>query len=163
MAVQQCIYIREESNPISAPFDPALEYNIGDLAAFDGAGLVVSGADFTWDTDLVTTQTDFATAFAGHIPQYKKAGDVQVYGNGNVESILLSTSGTYNAPLQTATTLKIGDFVGLAKNPSSNNLLSQIVVKVATMAAAVGVVVEPGTSLTTATFRLLPTVVPFAR
>lgn len=163
MATQQCLYIREETNPVTVGFDPALEYNIGDIVAFDAAGLVVSGADFTWDTDLATTQTNFAAALAGHTPQYKKAGDTQVYGNGQAEAIVVSTSGTYLAPLQSATTFKPGEFVGLAKNPSSNHLLSQVFVKVADINKAVGVVVEPAVSATQVYFRLLPAVLPFAR
>jgi hypothetical protein len=59
--------------------------------------------------------------------------------------------------------LKVGEFVGLAKDPAGNLLLSQTVVKVATMALAIGVVVEAGVSLTRVKFRLLPSKVPFAR
>lgn len=160
---QQCIYIRENNNPITVPCLTADEYQIGDICALSAAGEAESGANFPWNTDLATTQTDFATAFLGHCYQYKAALTDQVYGNSLAGVIGISSSGTYSAPLQTATTLKVGDFVGLAKDPAGNLLLSQVVVKVATMALAIGVVVEAGTSLTTATFRLLPSKVPFAR
>lgn len=163
MAVQNCLYIREDNMPITVPCVTADLYEIGDIVALTAAGEAKTGANFTWDTDLATTQTDFATAFLGHCYQYKSAATNQVYGNSLAGVIGVSTAGTYSAPLQSATTLKIGDFVGLAKNPSSNALLSQVVVKVASMALAIGVVVEAGTSLTTAMFRLLPSTVPFAR
>ena len=163
MAVQNCLYIREDNQPITVPCITADLYEIGDICALNASGEAVTGANFTWDTDLATTQTNFATAFLGHCYQYKAAATNQVYGNSLAGVIGVSTAGTYSAPLQSATTLAVGDFVGLAKNPSSNALLSQVVVKVASMAEAIGVVVEAGTSLTTALFRILPSTVPFAR
>lgn len=163
MAVQNCLYVREDNQPITVPCKTADLYEIGDICALNASGEAVTGANFTWNTDLATTQTDFATAFLGHCYQYKAAATNQVYGNSIAGVIGVSTAGTYSAPLQSATTLKVGDFVGLAKNPSSNALLSQVVVKVASMAEAIGVVVEAGTSLTTALFRILPSTVPFAR
>lgn len=163
MAVQNCLYIREDNQPITVPCVTADLYEIGDICALNASGEAVTGANFTWNTDLATTQTDFATAFLGHCYQYKAAATNQVYGNSLAGVIGVSTAGTYSAPLQSATTLKVGDFVGLAKNPSSNALLSQVVVKVASMAEAIGVVVEAGTNLTTALFRILPSAVPFAR
>jgi hypothetical protein len=46
---------------------------------------------------------------------------------------------------------------------AGNTLLSQEVMKVSTMAKAIGVVVHSEVSATRAQFRLLPSVVPFAR
>jgi hypothetical protein len=159
----QCLYIRESNNPITVPAVTADLYEIGDICALSAAGNAVTGAAFTWNTDLATTQTDFATAFLGHCYQYKAALSDQVYGNSLAGVIGVSSSGTYEADVQTATTLKVGEFVGLAKDPAGNLLLSQTVVKVATMALAIGVVVEAGVSLTRVKFRLLPSKVPFAR
>lgn len=160
MAVSQ--YIRENSNPVFAPVATATLVNNGDFSALV-SGEVVPGESFTWDTNLATTQTSFATAFLGHSYQYKAANSATVYGNATSNIIGVSTSGIYEADLQSATTLAVGDFVGLAKNPSANELLSQTVVKVDAVAKAIGVVVTAGTDLTRAQFRLLPSVVPFAR
>jgi hypothetical protein len=156
-------YIREASNPVFPPIATATLVNIGDFCALDGNGEVIPAEAFTWNTDLATTQTDFADAFLGHAFQYKPADVASVYGNGQPNIIGVSTSGIYAADLQSATTLKVGDLVGLAKNPSANELLPQTVVKVDAVAKAIGVVVQAGVDLTRCDFRLLPTVVPFAR
>lgn len=160
MAVSQ--YIREAANPVFAPIATATELDIGDFCALV-AGEVVPGASFTWDTNKATTQTSFATAFLGHSYQYKAANSATVYGNSSSNIAGVSTSGIYEADLQSATTLAVGDFIGLAKNASANELLSQTVEKVDAVAKAIGVVVTAGTSLERAQFRLLPSVVPFAR
>jgi len=158
----QCIYIREENNPIVSGADTAVLYNIGDLVAYD-SGNSVPGASWVWDTNKSTTQTNFATAFLGHCFQYKAAGTAQVYGNSLPNVIGVSSTGTYEADVQSATTFVLGDFVGLAKNPSSNALLSQVVEKVADAAHAVGVVVEEGVDLTRVKFRILSSVTPLSR
>jgi len=159
MATSQ--YIREAVNPTVVPVATASEVNIGDFCALV-AGECVPAVDFTWTSNLATTQTNFAAAFLGHSPQYKKAAQSYVYGNGTDNVITMSTSGVYEADLDTATTLAVGDWVGMAKD-TGNNLLSQTVAKVDAVAKAIGTVVEAGTSLTRCRFRLLPTVVPFAR
>ena len=158
MAVSQ--YIREANNAVFPPVATATLVEIGDFCALV-SGEVIPGADFTWDTNLATTQTNFADAFLGHSFQYKKADVARVYGNSTDNIIGASTSGVYEA--QSATTFDVGEFVGLAKNPSSNALLSQTVVKVDAVAKSIGVVVEAGVDLERVRFRLLPTVVPFAR
>lgn len=159
MATSQ--YIREAVNPTVVPVATASEVNIGDFCALV-SGECVPAVDFTWTSNLATTQTNFAAAFLGHSPQYKKAAQAYVYGNGTDNVITMSTSGVYEADLDTGTTLEVGDFVGMAKD-TGNNLLSQTVAKVDAVAKAIGVVVEAGASLTRCRFRLLPTVVPFAR
>ena len=160
MAVSQ--YIREANNAVFAPIATAIELNIGDFCALV-TGEVLPGADFTWNTNIATTQTDFAAAFLGHSFQYKAANSATVCGNSTSNIAGVSTSGVYEADLDAATTLVVGDFVGMAKNPSTNELLSQTVSKVATVARAIGVVTTAGTSLERCQFRMLPTVVPFAR
>lgn len=159
MATSQ--YIREANNPTVVPVATATLVNIGDFCAEVG-GEVTPAADFTWNTSLAQTQTDFAAAFLGHSPQYKKADQSYVYGNGTDNVITMSTSGVYEADLNTATTLAVGDWVGMAKD-TGNALLSQTVAKVDAQAKAIGTVVEAGVDLTRCRFRLLPTVVPFAR
>ena len=159
MATSQ--YIREAVNPTVVPVATASLVNIGDFAALV-AGECVPALDFTWTSNLATTQTNFAAAFLGHSPQYKPANVAYVYGNGTDNVITMSTSGVYEADLDSATTLAVGDWVGMAKD-TGNNLLSQTVAKVDAVTKAIGTVVEAGTSLTRCRFRLLPTVVPFAR
>jgi hypothetical protein len=160
MAVSQ--YIREANNAVFAPIASASLLENGDFCALVG-GEVVPAADFTWDTNEATTQTNFATAFLGHTFQYKPANVSTVYGNSSANIAGVSTSGIYEADLDAATTLVVGDFLGMSKNTSANELLSQVVEKVPTVARAIGVCVTAGTSLTRAQFRLLPSVVPFAR
>lgn len=157
-----CIYTREESNPIVSGADEALLYNIGDLVAYD-SGLAVPGADWTWDTNLATTQTNFAAAFLGHCFQFKAAGSAQVYGNSTSGTIGVSSTGTFEADVDEETTFSLGEFVGLAKNTSSNNLVSQVVAKVDTLAKAIAVVVEEGVDLTRVKFRILSSIVPMSR
>lgn len=154
-------YIREAVNNIVAPVATAKLVNINDLCALV-AGEVVPAVDFTWTSNLATTQTNFAAAFLGNSVQYKPANQAYVFGNGSDNLITVSTSGTFQADLDTTTTLAVGDFVGMAKD-TGNNLLSQVVSKVDAVAKAIGVVVQAEVDATTATFRLLPTVVPFAR
>lgn len=158
MAVTQ--YIREDSNPVFAPVATATLVNIGDFCALV-AGEVVPGASFTWAGNKAQTQYNFTAALLGHSYQYKAANSATVYGNSTSNIIGVSTSGIYEADLQSATTLKVGDFVGLAKNPSANELLSQTVEKVGALSSALGVVVTAGTLLTRCQFRLIPVAVPF--
>lgn len=162
MANQQAIYIREEANQIASPCLLANEYNIGDFVA-QVTGNAVSAADFTWNTNLATTQTDFSAVFIGHCYQYKAANSNQVYGNSTVLDLGVSTSGVYQAPLQSATTIAVGDWIGLAKNPSANELLSQVVVKVDAEAKAIGKAVEAGTDLENVKFRIFSRVLPLAK
>lgn len=158
MAVTQ--YIREDSNPVFAPVATATLVNIGDFCALV-AGEVVPGASFTWAGNKAQTQYNFTAALLGHSYQYKAANSATVYGNSTSNIIGVSTSGIYEADVQSATTFAVGDFVGLAKNPSSNALLSQTVEKVGALSSALGVCVEAGASLERVKFRLIPVAVPF--
>lgn len=160
MAVSQ--YIREANWPVFAPVATATLVNIGDFCSLV-SGEVLPAADFTWTSNLATTQTNFATAFLGHSFQYKAANSASVYGNTSDNIQGVSTAGVYEADLDTATTLEVGNWVGMAKNPSSNALLSQTVSKVDAVTKAIGVVTTAGTLLERCQFRLLPSVVPFAR
>ena len=162
MANQQAIYIREDANQIASPCVLANEYNIGDFVA-QVSGDAVSASDFTWNTNLATTQTDFSAVFIGHCYQYKAADANQVFGNSTALTLGVSTSGVYQCPLQSATTISVGDWIGLAKNASSNNLLSQVVVKVDAEVKAIGKAVEAGVDLENVKFRILSRVLPLAK
>lgn len=157
----QTQYEREDVNSIFAPVASATEVFTGDFCALV-SGEVVPANDFAWAGSTGATQYNLVASLLGQAFQYKPANVSTVYGNSTANIIGVATSGVYSADLDTATTLAVGDFISLAKNPSANELLPQTVTKVASLPLAIGVVVEAGTSLTRATFRLIPTVVPFA-
>lgn len=154
-------YIREDVNAIDVPIATQYAINNGDFLALV-AGEALPAVDFTWAGSLALTQYDFVASFLGHTIQQKEAGVPQVYGNTTSNILTVSTSGVYEADLNTPTTLKVGEFVGMAKD-TGDNLLSQTVIKVASLPLAIGVVVESGVSLSRCRFRILPTAVPFAQ
>lgn len=156
----QCLFIREEANQTIVPVRTVDGVNIGDMTAYD-SGYAISAADFAWNTDLATTQTDFVSNLLGHSYQYKKAGETSVYGANQANTLGISTSGVFEADCA-ATTFNVGDYVGMAK-ASGNALLPQTVASVPSLARAIGVVVEAGTNLTRVKFRLLSKVLPLAR
>jgi hypothetical protein len=159
MAVTQ--YLREDTNPVFAPVATASAVAIGDFCALVG-GEVVPANDFTWAGSKAATQYNFVAALLGHCFQLKDASTDQVYGNSTANIIGVSTTGTYAIDLQSATTLVVGDYIGLAKNASANELLPQVGEKVAALSSAIGVCVKAGTLLERCEVRLLPTVVPLA-
>ena len=156
----QCLYIRESANQTIIPVRTADGVNIGDIVAYD-SGYAISAADFVWNTDLATTQTDFVSNLLGHSYQYKAALSDQVYGANQPNTLGVSTSGVYEADCA-STTFNVGDYVGMAK-ASGNALLPQTVASVPSLARAIGVVVEAGANLTRVKFRLLSKVLPLAR
>jgi hypothetical protein len=158
MAVSQ--YIRENVNSVFVPIATATLAEIGDFCALV-SGECVPAASFSWAGSKSATQYNWVAQFLGHGFQYKPANTATVYGNSSSNIIGVSTSGVYEADVQSATTFAVGEFVGMAKNPSSNALLSQVVEKVASLPLAIGVVTTAGTSLERVQFRILPTVVPF--
>lgn len=153
-------YNREDGNQIFVPVATATGIEIGDICALV-SGEAVPAEDFAWAGSKAATQYNFVAALLGHSFQYKEANNPSVYGNQTANIIGVSTSGTFLADVQSATTFAVGDFVGLAKAVSSNNLLNQTVEKVASLPLAIGVVVEAGVDLEQVMFRLLPTAVPF--
>lgn len=159
--MSQAVYISEDNNPIMAPCQTVTPLNIGDFVAVSG-GNAVPAEEWAWAGSKANTQETFAAKFLGHCFQFKAPDVAQVYGNSLPNTVGVSTAGVYQAPLQAATTLKVGEFIGLAKNPYANALLSQVVEKVDDMAHAIGVVVQGGTNLTQATFRILSAVIPAA-
>lgn len=158
MAVSQ--YIREDVNAVYVPVATATLAEIGDFCALVG-GECVPAADFSWAGSKAATQYNFVAQFLGHCFQYKAANSATVYGNSTSNIIGVSSSGVYEADVQAATTFAVGDFVGMAKNASANELLSQVVEKVGDIEHAIGVCVTAGASLERVQFRILPVVVPF--
>lgn len=153
-------YIRGETNPLIAPVLTAQAVAVGDLVGLS-AGNVVRAEDQTWNTDLATTQSDFAATFLGVSGQKKVAATARVYGNSEDNKIRIDAEGIYEFDCASAT-FAVGDLVGPAKQ-TGNALESQKVVAVATEARAIGRVAEAGTSVTTVKVQILSTKLPGAR
>ncbi len=146
-----------ETNPISAPAATATGVAIGDILGYDTAtNYVVKASSTTWDTNLATTQTNFAAYFLGLSGQKKVANEARVFGNSTDNIIRVDCSGVFIFDCAAAT-LELGDFVGPAKD-SGNALLDQTVAKVATVGLAIGRVCEnTAASATSVKVQLLST------
>lgn len=145
-------YLYDDSRPQKVTIATAQVTAINDICAMV-TGTVVRAADFTWTTDLATTQTAFALVFAGVAAQVKTSTtNARVYGNSEDNVIMLSTAGVFEYDCAAAT-LEVGDFVGPAKD-TGNALLSNKVVKVATAALSIGRVHERGTGITRVKVRI---------
>lgn len=147
------------TNPVVAPVATNKAIQVGDLVAIS-SGNAISAADFTWDTDLATTQENFAAAFLGVSGQLKRADIAKVYGNSNDNEIRIDCSGIYQGTY-TGSALVVGDFVGPSN--SGNALLPQSLVKVASKDLAIGSVVEALAGTGTVKFQLLSTLNSVAR
>lgn len=118
----------------------------GDLIYLDaGASNVPKPAgDFTWDTDLATTQESFIDAFLG------VALDTAIAGQ--TPRIRVGTRGVYEFDCASAS-FAVGAYVGPAKQ-SGNLLEPQKVAAVATADLAIGRVVEATSSATKVKVRI---------
>lgn len=88
-------------------------------------------ASFTWDTNIATTQANFANSFLG------VALDAHADGDAAVTNFRVDTSPTsLHVFTCTSETHALGDTFGPAKNPSSNALLNTQLVK-ATAASSI--------------------------
>ena len=148
------------TDPCEVPFGSTQVLTVGDLVAIDSSGILYRAEDESWSSDEATTRDNFTSKFIGIVGQSKRTGDAKPYGN-SLATVRVDTAGWFEADLNTATTLQVGDYVGAAK-ASGNALVSQTVKKVTVGNQAIGVVVEAGTSLTRAKFRLLGRKVPAA-
>jgi len=148
------------TNPVVAPVATASAIKVGDLVAIS-SGNAISAADFTWDTDEATTQTNFAAAFLGVSGQLKRATVALVYGNSVANEIRIDCSGIYEADF-TGGPVAVGDFVG--PSSASNALLPQTLEKVDAKTKAIGSVVEANAgSSGVVKFQLLSTLNAVAR
>ena len=144
-------YSFNTTNPVMAEVDTTSAIALGDLVA-QVSGEVISAADFTWTTDLATTQGNFTTAFLGLSGQTKLADVAKIYGNSVANQIRIDCSGIYEGDY-TGSALVIGDYVG--PSSAANVLLPQSLVKVATASLAIGRVVESLAGNGTVKFQLL--------
>ena len=152
-------YSFNATNPVVAPVATDKAIQVGDLVALS-SGSAISALDFTWDTNLATTQTAFASAFLGVSGQLKREDVALVYGNSVANQIRVDCSGIY-AGDYTGSALLVGDFVG--PTSVSNVLQPQSLVKVASAALAIGRVVEALAGTGTVKFQLLSAQNPVAR
>ena len=152
-------YSFNATNPVVAPVATNKAIQVGDLVALS-SGSAISALDFTWDTNLATTQTAFASAFLGVSGQLKREDVALVYGNSVANQIRVDCSGIY-AGDYTGSALLVGDFVG--PTSVSNVLQPQSLVKVASAALAIGRVVEALAGTGTVKFQLLSSQNPVAR
>ena len=110
----------------------------GDLLALVNSALVPATV-FTWTTDLATTQTNFAAAFAGLSAGNSDAAstdarqtDMLVTQDGDVE---------FDLAVAAVGALQVGNYMGPAK--AVGNALVQGVESVPTKARAVAILVKP--------------------
>jgi len=152
-------YVYGTTNPVVAPVATGVAVAVGDLTSLS-AGSVVAASGFSWDTNLATTQEAFALALLGVSGQSKVADKASVYGNSNANEIRVDCSGIFEATY-TGAALLVGDFVG----PTSvaNVLQPQSLVKVASLALAIGSVVEAAAGTGLIKFQLLSSKNPVAR
>ena len=144
-------YSFNTTNPVMAEVDTTSAIALGDLVA-QVSGEAISATDFTWTTDLATTQGNFTTAFLGLSGQTKLADVAKIYGNSVANQIRIDCSGIYEGDY-TGSALVIGDYVG--PSSAASVLLPQSLVKVATASLAIGRVVESLAGNGTVKFQLL--------
>jgi len=147
------------TNPLVAPVATDKAISVGDLVALS-SGSAISALDFPWDTDLATTQENFAGALLGVSGQLKRDDIALVYGNSVANQIRIDCSGIYEGTY-TGSALLVGDFVG--PTSVSNVLQPQSLVKVASVDLAIGTVVEALSGTGTVKFQLLSAKNPVAR
>ena len=146
-------YSFNTTNPAIAQVATASAIALGDLVA-QVSGSVISATDFTWTTDLPTTQANFAAEFLGVSGQTKNATVAKVYGNSVSNQIRIDCSGIYEGTY-TGSALVIGDYLG--PTSAANVLQPQSLVKVADATLAIGRVVEALAGTGTVKFQLLST------
>lgn len=114
---------------ITAPVDTATVISVGDLIYIDsGTNLPHPASDFTWDTNIATTQEEFHDVFLGVALQRSRAGDT--------DPIRVGTTGVYELDCA-ATTFELGNLLGPAK-AAGNALLAQTVVATASAPVSIG-------------------------
>jgi hypothetical protein len=149
-----------DTNPVVAPILTAQAVNIGDIVGLD-TGVIIRAEDEAWDTNLATTQTNWAVKYLGASGQFKEAGSVRIFGNSTDNIVRVDTSAVFEYPCDSASYV-IGDLVGPAK-AAGNALLSQQVAKVASLALAIGVVTQDAPSASKVLVRLLSTILPLSK
>lgn len=125
--------------------DLATVIEIGDLVWLDTDDAKPFNATELWTGTEAGSLGKAAEKFIGSAMSAHAANDARV------TTIRVATIGVFAYPLNTATTLEMGDLVG-AKKDTGNTLLNQVVAKVTNESHAIGRVVRRGTLVTIARF-----------
>lgn len=108
----------------------------GDFVYRDSSGYDRAATNFTWDTDIATTSSQFRTAFRG-VSMAKRIA-AQTLDGGRNHGLILATGEFQNFLSATATAIQsVGSFVSVAK-ASGNNLENQKITLTATISNAIG-------------------------
>lgn len=153
-------YMRGATQPVIAPVATAQAIAVGDVVGLTN-NTTARAEDFTWNTDLATTQAGFVATFLGVSGQRKVATVARVDANSADNVIRIDTQGIYEFDTASAS-YNVGDLVGMAKQ-TGNFLESQKVAAVATENLAIGRVVEKTTSSLKVLVQILSVRAPGAR
>jgi len=108
----------------------------GDAIAFV-SDKAIPAANFTWTTDLATTQTTFATAFLGISEGRSVAASTDI----RELRLPVNMDGVYEFDVAVAAAFNVGDYVGVAQVGATNFVQSKVV-EVTTAARAIARVVR---------------------
>lgn len=120
---------------------------VGDLLYLDTDD-AKPASSFTWDTNIATTQANFANVFLG------VALEAHANGGGAVKIAVDISPDSYWDFIATSATHQIGDTVGPAKNPSADLLMSTTVVGAAATSSIGRVVRRDSAATATALIRV---------
>lgn len=120
----------------SVPADTISNADLVFLSVSANVSSADKAANFTWDTNLATTQAEFALLFAGIAIGRSRINST----DARDLNLLVETRGVFRLPC-TSAAYAAGTWVGPAKNGSSNHLVNTLVA-VATKSLAIGRVVE---------------------
>lgn len=135
------------------------DFKIGDMVFYDKTSFTLKPAeDFTWNSTLATTQSDFALRFAG-IVMATYTGSTFSSGGPNeyglqAGQVMVMEDGVFEETCASAS-FKAGTLVGPAK-ASGNALESQKVVQTSTEVTSIGRVYEDVSSSTVVKFSIHP-------
>lgn len=130
-----------ESNPVSVAWKAGSAVAVGDCCFVDTSDnhTVKSAANFTWTTDLPTTQAAFVAEFLGVSAQRYDGVNGNAYGISDGK-LRVDTQGVYEFDT-TDSSHNVGDLVGLAQG-TGNTLNPQAVTSVSDAAHAIGRVAD---------------------
>ena len=122
------------------PVDTATVIEIGDLLFYDGSDDEVKPlSDFTWDTNLATTQANLKGSFAGVAMSRSRSGDT--------DDVRVAIKGIADFPCASASFVA-DQFIGADDNSTPDGLLDQQVIGVASAALGFAKPTEPQASVT---------------
>lgn len=139
----------------TAKWKAATAVAMGDLVYRDADGYDHSAADFTWNTNLATTQGDFQPLFRG-VSDVRRTTAQTAAGDQNSDGPILA-SGEFTFPCAAlGSAAKPGDYVTIAQG-TGNTLDPKKVVVTATASLAIGRVTrDAAIGATELTFEAMP-------